>query len=78
LFQFTNTDGGVASNFISKFQVLNASNSKHKLSIEKFLTKSEEAFFDKISYRVPLALGPCGVIWFGELFPALITLDHPV
>ena len=48
LFQFTDTDGGVASDFISKLQSLNATNSKHELSIEKFLTKSEEAFFDKV------------------------------
>ena len=28
--------------------MLNAHNSKHELSIEKFLMKSEEAFFDKV------------------------------
>lgn len=28
--------------------MLNSHNSKHELSIEKFLTKSEEAFFDKV------------------------------
>lgn len=28
--------------------MLNAHNSKHELSIEKYLTKSEEAFFDKV------------------------------
>jgi hypothetical protein len=29
-------------------QDLNAKNSEHELSIEKFLTKSEEAFFGKV------------------------------
>jgi len=48
LFQFTDTDGGVASDFVAKLQALNSTNSKHELSIEKFLTKSEEAFFDKV------------------------------
>lgn len=48
LLQFTDTDGGVAADFITKLQSLNAANSKHELSIEKFLTKSEEAFFDKV------------------------------
>ena len=28
--------------------MLNSHNSKHELSIEKFLQKSEEAFFDKV------------------------------
>ena len=41
-------DGDVASDFVSKLQALNSTNSKHELSIEKFLTKSEEAFFDKV------------------------------
>ena len=48
LFQFTDADGGVASEFVAKLQGLNSTNSKHELSIEKFLTKSEEAFFDKV------------------------------
>lgn len=47
-FQFTDTDGGVTSDFVTKLQGLNSANSKHELSIEKFLTKSEEAFFDKV------------------------------
>jgi len=47
-FQFTDTDGGVTSDFVAKLQGLNSANSKHELSIEKFLTKSEEAFFDKV------------------------------
>ena len=46
--QFTDTDGGVSSDFVSKLQALNSCNSKHELSIERFLTKSEEAFFDKV------------------------------
>jgi len=46
--QFTDTDGGVTAEFVTKLQALDATNSKHELSIEKFLTKSEEAFFDKV------------------------------
>ena len=46
--QFTDSDGGVASDFVNRLQMLNAHNSKHELSIEKFLMKSEEAFFDKV------------------------------
>lgn len=45
---FTDSDGEVAHEFVGKLQILNAHNSKHDLSIEKFLTKSEEAFFDKV------------------------------
>ena len=46
--QFTDADGGVASEFVQKLQMLNPHNSKHELSIEKYLMKSEEAFFDKV------------------------------
>jgi alpha-1,3-glucan synthase len=46
--QFTDSDGGVAQEFITKLQNLSADNSKGELSIEKFLQKSEEAFFDKV------------------------------
>ncbi len=46
--QFTDSDGGVAHDFVQKLRMLNSHNSKHELSIEKFLTKSEEAFFDKV------------------------------
>ena len=46
--QFTDADGGVTQDFVQKLQALNSHNSKHELSIEKFLTKSEEAFFDKV------------------------------
>ncbi|KAI0748206.1 glycoside hydrolase family 13 and glycosyltransferase family 5 domain-containing protein [Daedaleopsis nitida] len=45
---FTDADGGVASEFVQKLQMLNPHNSKHELSIEKYLMKSEEAFFDKV------------------------------
>ncbi|KIY43381.1 glycoside hydrolase family 13 and glycosyltransferase family 5 protein [Fistulina hepatica ATCC 64428] len=45
---FTDADGGVASEFVQKLQYLNAKNSEHELSIEKFLMKSEEAFFGKV------------------------------
>ncbi|KAI0950602.1 hypothetical protein AcV7_009015 [Taiwanofungus camphoratus] len=45
---FTDADGGVAQEFVQKLQLLNSHNSKGELSIEKFLTKSEEAFFDKV------------------------------
>ena len=33
---------------MQKLQLLNSHNSKHELSIEKYLMKSEEAFFDKV------------------------------
>ncbi|KAE9409703.1 modular protein with glycoside hydrolase family 13 and glycosyltransferase family 5 domains [Gymnopus androsaceus JB14] len=45
---FTDSDGGVAADYIQKLQALNAKNSEHELSIEKYLTKSEEAFFGKV------------------------------
>ncbi|KAN0123743.1 glycosyltransferase [Russula decolorans] len=45
---FTDADGGVAQEFVAKLQNLSADNSKRELSIEKFLVKSEEAFFDKV------------------------------
>ncbi|KAF8274895.1 modular protein with glycoside hydrolase family 13 and glycosyltransferase family 5 domains [Lactarius quietus] len=45
---FTDADGGVAQEFVAKLQNLSADNSKGELSIEKFLQKSEEAFFDKV------------------------------
>ena len=47
-FKFTDSDGGVAAEFVQMLQDLNAKNSEHELSIEKFLTKSEEAFFGKV------------------------------
>lgn len=45
---FTDSDGGVAQEFAQKLQLLSADNSKGELSIEKFLTKSEEHFFDRV------------------------------
>lgn len=46
--QFTDADGGVAQEFAQKLQSLSADNSKGELSIEKFLVKSEENFFDRV------------------------------
>ncbi|KAG8962311.1 Cell wall alpha-1,3-glucan synthase ags1 [Tulasnella sp. 419] len=45
---FTDADGDVAKAFVEKLQHLTADNSKGELSIEKFLVKSEEAFFDRV------------------------------
>ncbi|KAF8306355.1 glycoside hydrolase family 13 and glycosyltransferase family 5 protein [Clavulina sp. PMI_390] len=45
---FTDEDGEVARDFVSQLQTLTPDNSKGDLSIEKFLMKSEEAFFDKV------------------------------
>ncbi|KAJ3541757.1 hypothetical protein NM688_g6042 [Phlebia brevispora] len=45
---FTDADGGVTQEFVQKLQALNPHNSKHELSIEKYLMKSEEKFFDKV------------------------------
>ncbi|KDQ60792.1 glycosyltransferase family 5 protein [Jaapia argillacea MUCL 33604] len=45
---FTDSDGGVAQEFVQKLQNLTPENSQHELSIERFLMKSEEAFFDKV------------------------------
>ncbi|KAH7926306.1 glycoside hydrolase family 13/glycosyltransferase family 5 protein [Leucogyrophana mollusca] len=45
---FTDSDGGVAQEFVQKLQALNAENSKGELSIEKYLVKSEEAFFERV------------------------------
>lgn len=38
----------MAADFVAKLRGLDAKNSQGELSIEKFLTKSEEAFFDKV------------------------------
>lgn len=46
--KFTDKDGDVAQEFVAKLQSLSAENSKGELSIERFLIKSEEAFFDKV------------------------------
>lgn len=46
--QFTDKDGGITAEFVAKLQGLDAKNSQGELSIERFLIKSEEAFFDKV------------------------------
>jgi alpha-1,3-glucan synthase len=46
--QFTDADGEVLQEFAQKLQDLSKDNSKGDLSIEKFLTRSEEKFFDKV------------------------------
>ncbi|KAL0581705.1 hypothetical protein V5O48_000287 [Marasmius crinis-equi] len=48
LASFTDADGAVTADFVQKLQALNAKNSASDLSIEKFLVKSEEAFFGKV------------------------------
>lgn len=46
--QFTDQNGEVAKAFVAKLQALSADNSKGELSIERFLVKSEEAYFHGI------------------------------
>ncbi|KAK8853442.1 hypothetical protein IAR55_004148 [Kwoniella newhampshirensis] len=45
---FTDSDGEVAQSFVQKLRDLSADNSKGDLCIEKFLIKSEKAFFTEI------------------------------
>jgi alpha-1,3-glucan synthase len=45
---FTDSDGEVAQSFVQKLRDLSSDNSKGDLCIEKFLIKSEKAFFDEI------------------------------
>lgn len=45
---FTDSDGEVAQTFVQKLQILNSDNSKTDLCIEKFLMKSEKAFFEEV------------------------------
>lgn len=45
---FTDADGEVAQSFVQKLKDLSANNSKGDLCIEKFLIKSEKAFFDEV------------------------------
>ncbi|KAG8940827.1 Cell wall alpha-1,3-glucan synthase ags1 [Tulasnella sp. 424] len=45
---FTDEKGDVAQSFVQKLQLLTADNSKGELSIERYLQKSEEAFFDQV------------------------------
>ena len=49
--KFTDSDGGVAAEFVQRLQNLNATNSERELSVDKFLTKSEESFFNKVRKR---------------------------
>ncbi|TBU51720.1 hypothetical protein BD310DRAFT_1003650, partial [Dichomitus squalens] len=69
---------GVASEFVQKLQMLNAHNSKHELSIKKYLMKSEEAFFDKVkkdklSSAASIRLSQRYSVW-GT--PVASTFDH--
>ncbi|KIK62206.1 glycosyltransferase family 5 protein [Collybiopsis luxurians FD-317 M1] len=45
---FTDADGSVTANFGHRLGTLNAKNSEHGLSIEKYLMKSEETFFSQV------------------------------
>jgi alpha-1,3-glucan synthase len=45
---FTDSDGEVAQSFVQKLQSLSSDNSKGDLCIEKYLIKSEKAFFDDV------------------------------
>ncbi|KAH7908597.1 glycoside hydrolase family 13/glycosyltransferase family 5 protein [Hygrophoropsis aurantiaca] len=45
---FSDFDGVITQEFMRKLQTLNAENSKGELSIERYLVKSEEAFFDRL------------------------------
>lgn len=45
---FTDSDGEVAQSFVQKLQALTSDNSKNDLCIEKYLIKSEKAFFDDV------------------------------
>lgn len=45
---FTDQDGDVAQTFVSKLKMLSAENSRSELSIERFLVKSEEEFFQRV------------------------------
>ena len=45
---FTDSDGEVAQSFVQKLRDLSADNSKGDLCIEKFLIKSEKAFFEEV------------------------------
>ena len=45
---FTDSDGEVAQNFVQKLRDLTAGNSMGDMCIEKFLVKSEKAFFEEV------------------------------
>lgn len=57
---FTDADGEVAEAFHARLQYLDAANSKGDLSIEKFLTKSEEAFHERARREKLVAAGGGG------------------
>ncbi|TFK76403.1 hypothetical protein BDN72DRAFT_234531 [Pluteus cervinus] len=74
---FTDADGGVTSEFVQKLLDLNAKNSEHELSIEKFLTKSEEKFFkqdkkDKLDSAASVRSSQRESIW-GTSAPSLYS-----
>ncbi|KAF5383371.1 hypothetical protein D9757_008431 [Collybiopsis confluens] len=61
---FTDADGSVTANFVRRLETLNAKNSEHGLSIEKYLMRSEEAFFDKVRRkRISSASASKSSIW---------------
>ncbi|KAJ7172450.1 modular protein with glycoside hydrolase family 13 and glycosyltransferase family 5 domains [Mycena filopes] len=78
---FTDADGGVASEFVQKLQLLTPKNSEHELSIEKFLMKSEEAFFgkvrkDKLTSASSIRSSQRDSIW-GTPSPSLYSSSRP-
>jgi len=66
---FTDSDGEVAQSFVQKLRDLSSDNSKGDLCIEKFLIKSEKAFFDEIKKE---KMSSCKFL-FQPLRPALIS-----
>lgn len=78
--QFTDGDGEVAQAFVAKLQSLSPNNSKGELSIERFLVKSEEAFFErvkkeKISSAASILSSKRDSIWH---LPSLYYESRPV
>ncbi|KAG2142801.1 uncharacterized protein EDB93DRAFT_1157751 [Suillus bovinus] len=55
----------VVSEFMQKLQALNSNNSKGELSIEKYLVKSEEAFFERVR-RDKLSSAASYISWHPE------------
>jgi len=68
-------DGCVTAEFIAKLRGLDAKNSQHELSIEKFLTKSEEAFFDKVKEDQGGQTLECGKFSPVGISPSLVYLS---
>lgn len=65
---FTDSDGEVAQSFVQKLRDLSADNSKGDLCIEKFLVKSEKAFFDEIKKeKMTGKCGPLVCLWLYSL-----------